>query len=39
VKTNELDLYNLPIAVITDQYLQYLDMFEELNLDVAASIS
>jgi segregation and condensation protein A len=35
VKTNELDLYNLPIAVITDQYLQYLDMFEELNLDVA----
>jgi len=35
VKTNELDLYNLSIAVITDQYLQYLDMFEELNLDVA----
>jgi hypothetical protein len=35
VKTNELDLYNLPIAVITDQYLQYLDMFEQLNLDVA----
>ena len=35
VKTNELDLYNLPIAVITDSYLQYLDMFEELNLDVA----
>ncbi len=35
VKTNELDLYNLPIATITDQYLQYLDMFEELNLDVA----
>jgi segregation and condensation protein A len=35
VKTNELDLYALPIAVITDQYLQYLDLFEELNLDVA----
>jgi len=35
VKTNELDLYNLPIAVITDQYLQYVEMFEELNLDLA----
>jgi len=35
VKTSELDLYNLPIAVITDQYLQYVEVFEELNLDVA----
>ncbi len=35
VRTNELDLYNLPIADITDQYLGYLDLFEELNLDVA----
>jgi segregation and condensation protein A len=35
VKTNELDLYDLPIAVITDQYLQYVELFEELNLDLA----
>lgn len=35
VRTNELDIYNLPIAAITDQYLAYLGMFEELNLDVA----
>ncbi|HYB97908.1 MAG TPA: segregation/condensation protein A [Candidatus Limnocylindrales bacterium] len=35
VRTNELDIYNLPIAQITDQYLAYLGMFEELNLDVA----
>ncbi|RMF24852.1 MAG: segregation/condensation protein A, partial [Deltaproteobacteria bacterium] len=35
VKTNEVDIYHLPIATITDQYLEYLDMFEELNLDVA----
>jgi len=35
VKSNEVDIYNLPIATITDQYLEYLDMFEELNLDVA----
>lgn len=35
VKTSEIDIYHLPIATITDQYLEYLDMFEELNLDVA----
>ena len=35
VKSNEVDIYHLPIATITDQYLEYLDMFEELNLDVA----
>jgi len=35
VKTNEVDIYHLPIAVITDQYLEYLGMFEELDLDIA----
>jgi segregation and condensation protein A len=35
VKTNEVDIYHLPIATITDQYLEYLGMFEELDLDVA----
>lgn len=35
VRSNELDIYNLPIAEITDQYLAYINMFEELNLDVA----
>jgi len=35
VKTNEVDIYHLPIAKITDQYLEYLGMFEDLNLDVA----
>ena len=35
VKTNEVDIYHLPIARITDQYLEYLDLFEEMNLDVA----
>ena len=35
VKTNEVDIYHLPIATITDQYLGYIDMFQELNLDVA----
>jgi segregation and condensation protein A len=35
VKTNEVDIYHLPLAVITDQYLEYLGMFEELDLDIA----
>jgi segregation and condensation protein A len=35
VRTNEVDIYNLPIATITDQYLAYLDLFQELNLNVA----
>lgn len=35
VRSNEVDIYNLPVAAITDQYLEYLDMFEELNLNVA----
>jgi len=35
VRTNELDIYNLPIAEVTDQYLAYIGMFEELSLDVA----
>lgn len=35
VKTNEVDIYHLPIATITDQYLEYLGMFEELDLDIA----
>jgi len=35
VKTNEVDIYHLPIATITDQYLAYVEMFQELDLDVA----
>ena len=35
VKSNEVDIYHLPISTITDQYLEYLDLLEEMNLDVA----
>jgi len=35
IKKNELDIYNIPIASITRQYLQYLDLMKELNLDIA----
>jgi segregation and condensation protein A len=35
VKKNEVDVHDIPIALITDQYLAYLSLFEQLNLDLA----
>ncbi len=36
IRSQELDIYDIPIARITDQYLQYLARMEELNIGVAA---
>ncbi len=35
VKTQEIDIYDIPIAQVTNQYLEYLTLMEELDLDVA----
>jgi len=35
IKKNEIDIYDIPIAVITHQYLEYLEIMKSLNLDVA----
>lgn len=35
IKKNEVDIYDIPIAIITDQYLEYLDLMKVLNLDIA----
>jgi segregation and condensation protein A len=35
VKINEVDLADIPIAAITDQYLEYLDLMKALDIDVA----
>ena len=35
VKKNEVELPDIPIAVITDQYLAYLDLLKQLDLDIA----
>lgn len=35
IKKNEIDIYNIPIAIITEQYLEYLDLMKSMNLDVA----
>lgn len=34
IKKNEVDIYDIPIALITEQYLDYLEMMKELNLEV-----
>jgi len=36
IKTNEIDIYDIPISVITDQYLEYLSLMREVNIDVAS---
>lgn len=35
IKKNEVDIYDIPIAVITEQYLEYIEMLKEMNLDLA----
>ena len=35
IKKNEVNIYDIPISNITQQYLQYLDLMQEMNLDVA----
>jgi len=35
IKKNEINITDIPIALITEQYLDYLKLMKELNLDVA----
>lgn len=35
IRKHEVDIYDIPIALITKQYLEYLDLMVELNLDLA----
>jgi segregation and condensation protein A len=35
IRKNEVDIYNIPIAAITRQYLEYVELMKELNLDIA----
>lgn len=36
IKKHELDILDLPIAFVTERYLHYLQMMQELDLDVAS---
>ncbi|MBN2284380.1 MAG: segregation/condensation protein A [Deltaproteobacteria bacterium] len=35
IKKNEIDIYDIPIALITEQYLEYIEAMKSLNLDLA----
>jgi segregation and condensation protein A len=35
VKKHELDIFEIPIAFITDRYLEYLELMRKVNLEVA----
>ena len=35
IRREELDIYDIPIGRITEQYMKYLDLMRQLNLDVA----
>lgn len=36
IKRDEIDIYNIPIAYITDQFLEYIHFLEELDLQIAS---
>lgn len=35
IKKNEVNVYDIPLALITEQYLAYIELMQELNLDIA----
>jgi len=35
IKKNEVDIYDIPISVITEQYLEYIELIKEMNLNLA----
>ena len=36
IERDELDIYNIPIATITNDFLEYIYSMERLNIDVAS---
>lgn len=36
IKKHEVDIYDIPIALITDQFLAYLDWMQSLNVEIAS---
>lgn len=35
IRKNQVSIYDIPIAIVTAQYLDYLELMQELNLDIA----
>src|SRR2546426_6362609 len=36
IRRQKLDIYDIPIAKVTEQYLSYLHLMKEMNVDVAS---
>ncbi len=36
IRTNEVDIYDIPIALITEQFVSYLELMEALDIEYAA---
>lgn len=36
LEKNQLDIYDIPIAMVTEQYLEYLQKLEQFNIDIAS---
>lgn len=36
IKQNKIDIYDIPISLITKQYLEYIEFMKELNLEIAS---
>ena len=37
IRKNNIDIYDIPIAEITAQYLDYMDIMEKFNLEIEIS--
>jgi segregation and condensation protein A len=35
IKKEEIDIWNIPIAIVTEQYLEYLQIMKDLNINIA----
>lgn len=36
IEKNKIDIYDIPIAVLTEQYMDYLNAMQEFNMDIAS---
>ena len=34
IEKNKVDIYDIPIAIITDQYIDYISMMKENHMDI-----
>ncbi|MFA4874164.1 MAG: segregation/condensation protein A, partial [bacterium] len=35
IKKNDLDIYDIPIAFVLEEYMRYIDTIRELDIDLA----